>query len=86
MTFRQNPGIESATLQRELMLFDAATKRFCVLNSTAAQLWECMAEPKSESELTAVLRRKFNTHGAAVEQDLAAVMNELEALGLVIRE
>lgn len=86
MTFRRNPSIEAAPLQNELMLFNAATKKFCVLNSTAAQLWECLAEPKTENELASALRTQFKTNGARVEDDVTKVMQELEGLGLVVRE
>jgi PqqD family protein of HPr-rel-A system len=86
MTFRRNPSIEAAPLQNELMLFNASTKKFCVLNSTAAQLWECLAEPRSTNELVSALRTQFKTNGATVEEDVAKVMQELEGLGLVVRE
>lgn len=86
ITFRRNPSIEAAPLQNELMLFNAATKKFCVLNTTAARLWECLAEPKTTVELATTLRAQFKTTGAGVEDDVVSVMNELEGLGLIVRE
>jgi Coenzyme PQQ synthesis protein D (PqqD) len=86
MRFRRNPDIEAAPFQNELMLFNASTKKFCVLNTTAKQLWECLEEPKTAEELAGALRARFRTNGAAVEDDVTAVMNELEGLGLVSRE
>ena len=86
MVIRRNPSVEAAPLQNEVMLFDAATKKFCVLNSTAAHLWECLAEPKTALELASALRAHFKTNGASVEDDVASVIGELEQLGLVVRE
>jgi len=86
MTFRRNPDIEAAPLDKELMLFSAATKKFVVLNATAGRLWECLEEPRTPDELAHALRVRFKTNGVAVEQDVASVIARFEELGLVVRE
>jgi hypothetical protein len=85
--FHRNPAIEAAPLQQELMLFNASTKKFCVLNSSAAHIWEQLSEPQTEEQLVSALREHFaGTDTAAVEQDVHAVLGQLVSLELVGHE
>lgn len=69
------------------MLFNASTKKFCVLNSSAAVVWQRLEEPRTADELAGALRQHFSTNGASsVEQDVQAVLSQLESLDLVSRE
>jgi PqqD family protein of HPr-rel-A system len=83
--FHRNPSVEAAPLQQELMLFNAATKKFCVLNATAAHIWERLDEPRTADELVVSLREQFAANGQAIEQDVEAVLAQLESLDLVTR-
>ncbi len=85
--FLRNPSVEGAPLQNEVMLFNAATKKFCVLNASAAHIWERLAKPSTEDELIGALCEHFHGAGrASVEQDVKAVLGELEGLELVTRQ
>ena len=85
--FRRNPSIEAAPLQQELMLFNASTKKFCVLNASAAYIWSRLDEPRTADELVSALCEHFAaTAPEAVETDVAAVLGQLETLELVSRE
>ena len=69
------------------MLFNASTKTFCVLNASATHIWERLDEPRTAEELVASLREHFDANGAAaVEDDVLAVLGQLETLQLVHRE
>ena len=69
------------------MLFNALTKKFCVLNSSAAVVWQGLEEPRTADELAGALRQHFSTNGESpVEQDVQAVLSKLESLDLVSRE
>jgi PqqD family protein of HPr-rel-A system len=86
VTFRRNPSVEAAPLQQELMLFNLATKKFCVLNASAAQMWSALDQPRTEDELVGALRDHFETSGAAsVVEDVRAALGELEKLELITR-
>jgi PqqD family protein of HPr-rel-A system len=82
--FVRNQSIEAAPLQQELMLFSAATKKFCVLNPSAAHIWARLEQPRTEDELVASLCEQFNAaNREAVEQDVRGVLGLLESLDLV---
>ena len=86
MRYRRNPTIETAPLQQEVMLFNASTKKFCVLNPSAAVVWQHLEEPRTAEELAGVLREHFTVNGAtSIDQDVKSVLNELEHLDLVSR-
>jgi PqqD family protein of HPr-rel-A system len=83
----RNPSIEAAPLQQELMLFNAATKNFCVLNATAAHVWASLEEPRTAEELVNSLCAQFDTNSSeTVAEDVAAVLGQLESLELVSRQ
>lgn len=85
--YHRNPAIEAAPLQQELMLFNATTKKFCVLNSSAAHIWERLSEPRTADELVSSLREHFaGTDAAAVEKDVQTVLGQLVSLELVMNE
>lgn len=80
----RNGNIEAAPMQGEAILFDPGSRKFCVLNGTAAALWERLETPATIPDLAADLRRKFNAPNSAnVESDVRAVMQNLVALALV---
>ena len=84
--FLRNASVEMAPLQQELMLFHAATKKFCVLNPSAAHVWRRLDEPRTAEELVTSLCEEFRTPSRdPVEQDVNAVLMELESLDLVSR-
>jgi PqqD family protein of HPr-rel-A system len=85
--FLRNPSVEGAPLQNEVMLFNMATNKFCVLNASAAHIWERLAEPSTEDELIGSVCAHFQGAGrASVEQDVRAVLGQLEGLELVTRQ
>jgi hypothetical protein len=84
--FRRNPSIEAAPLQDEFMLFNAATKKFCILNSSAAHIWNRLDEPRTAAELVSSLREQFETTSRPVEDDVRVVLDEFEQLELVSRQ
>ena len=82
--FVRNQSIEAAPLQQELMLFSAASKKFCVLNASAAHIWERLEQPRTEEELVASLCEQFNAaNRGAVEEDVRGVLSQLKSLDLV---
>lgn len=82
--YRRNATIEAAPMQGESILFDAERNRFCLLNSTAAFVWERLAQPMTVEALSAELCRQFSTpEPARVEADVRAALDKFAELALL---
>ena len=85
--YRRVPGIEVAPMQGESILFDPATNRFCLLNDTAAAVWEHLAHPASIEQISANLQIHFEAPAPAqVEQDVRVALERFVELAFVIPE
>jgi len=84
--YARNPAVDGAPLQQELMLFNATTRKFCLLNASATCIWQTLTEAQTAAQLTAALRKAFIVENEAVEAEVSEVLGELERLELVIRE
>ena len=74
-------------MQGESILFDPATNRFCLLNDTAAVVWECLSSPATIEKLSAELLRQFDAPAPAqVEQDVRAALEKFTELAFVATE
>ena len=83
--FTQNPKIEEAPLQGELMLFDPETSKFYVLNRTMAFVWRrCDGSHTAEDMLEGLQREFADVESGAAQADLRAALGELVSLGLVV--
>jgi hypothetical protein len=81
--FQQKTGIETAALQRDAVLFNAETNRFCVLNSTSSFIWEKLQAPASVDALTQEVVTSFA--GVSVDQarqDVVATIDKLVSFDL----
>lgn len=83
--YRRNPAIEAAPMQGESILFDPAARRFCLLNGTAAVLWERLATPATIVDLAAELRHSFDVPepSTRVEDDVHSILQRFTDLTLV---
>lgn len=86
--YRRNPAIEAAPMQGESILFDPSTNKFCLLNGTAAAIWERLATPATVADLTAELRRSFDPPepSTRVEDDVHSILQRFTDLTLVAAE
>jgi len=84
--FQQSVGVESAPLRDEVILFHPSSKKFCVLNRTSSFIWSELKEPLTGAEIAVRLGAGFG--GVALDQarsDVDSTLNEMLALGLVVR-
>ena len=82
--FRRNPAIEAAPLQGESILFDPGSNRFCLLNGTAAFVWDRLVKPATVEEISTELRRHYAApEPARVEEDVRAALAKFTELALV---
>jgi len=82
---RRNPSVEEAPLQGEMMLFDATTSKFFVLNPSMALAWKCCDGEHSLEEIASQLVADFQ--GVTAEQaadDVMHAVDELRKLGLLL--
>ena len=75
---RRNPSVEEAPLQGEMMLFDAATSKFFVLNPSMALAWKCCDGEHSLEDIATQLVTDFQ--GVTSEQAVDDVMRAVEEL------
>jgi hypothetical protein len=84
VAYRRNPAIEAAPLQGESILFDPASNRFCLLNGTAAFVWDRLVKPATVEEISIELCQHFAApEPARVEEDVRAALQQFAALSLV---
>ncbi len=82
--YARNPQIEAAPMKGECVLFNPQNNKFCLLNGTAALLWDKLDSAKSASELAVELERNFSGVDKAQAQiDTAAAMKDLLEVGCV---
>jgi hypothetical protein len=87
VNYRRNPDIEAAPMQGEAILFDPVSNRFCLLNGTAAFVWEKLETPATVEQLSAELCRHFDVpEPARVEQDVREALVRFTELALVSPE
>jgi hypothetical protein len=83
-TYRRNPAVEASAMKEESLLFNPGNSKFCLLNETAAFLWEQLERPATAEELAAAICNRFE----GVERDRAAEdvttwLHRLDELALI---
>ena len=85
MRYVRAEGVETAPMKDETVLFNAANNAFCVLNPTAAFLWNQLAQPQTVDSLCSALATQYaNASGAAVAADVSKVLEELQRTACVV--
>lgn len=83
--YKRNPTVESAPMSGETVLYNPDTNKFCVLNETAAFIWEALEEPQTEGRLCDLLLAQFEGVDLTVaERDVAATLSEFRELAIAI--
>jgi len=78
--------VEAAPLKDETVLFNPGNNKFCVLNVTAAFIWELLEQPHTIEEISSKIEGQF----AHVELEQAALdvqqtLQELQSTGCVVK-
>ena len=84
MLYSQDHSVESAPLQDETILLQPQAKTFCLLNQTAAFIWNEISEPISAELIAQRLAGAFE--GVSPEQasrDVDSTLWQLVSLGFV---
>ena len=77
-------GLEAAPLENGAVLYHPVTKKFIMLNRSAAMIWGELATPKTREQLITRVRSAYPDvdEGLAVG-DVAAALEQLKSLELV---
>jgi Coenzyme PQQ synthesis protein D (PqqD) len=84
MLYSRDSSVEAAPLQDETILLQPAAKTFCVLNRTAAFIWNEISAPKSADDIA--LRMAVTFKGVNANQatsDVESALQQLVAMGFV---
>lgn len=82
--FRRNPAVEAAPMQQETILYNPGIKKFCLLNATAAFLWEQLAQPATSEQLSDAICTHFQgVDRAGAERDVRKALEELQSMAIV---
>jgi len=77
-------GLEAAPLENGAVLYHPQTKKFIMLNRSAAAIWSELATPKTRDQLVQRVCAAFPDVDAEVAgNDVNAALDELKALELV---
>lgn len=82
--FLQNPIVEQAPLQDEIILFHPPTNKFCVLNRTSSFIWLRLQAPSTAEQLAGEVSRSFQ--GVTITEsvrDVESLLGEMFSLGLI---
>jgi hypothetical protein len=77
----RNPAVDLAPMKNESVLFQPQTNKFCLLNGTAAFLWNQLEQPCTVPELAQELCDHFD--GVSIPdaiRDVERIVNELLSL------
>ena len=73
-------------MRDETVLFNPAGNQFCVLNKTAAFVWEHLREPSTAEQICTALSAAFiNAEGAQVARDVDSVLTSMELSGCITK-
>ncbi len=81
---RRNPKVTEKTVDGEIFLVNPDSQGIYHLNAVGTVLWRLLAEPIGVAEAAAMLHQAFpDVSGAQIERDVAALLADLAARGLV---
>ncbi len=85
MIYKRNPAVEAAPMHEETILYQPVLNKFCVLNKTAAFLWQRLDEPCTSTDLIAAVCTHFSgIESDAAQQDVEAALHDFTELQLVV--
>lgn len=82
--YRRAAAVEAAPMQQETILYNPAVNKFCLLNPSAAVVWNGLETPADTTTLAASVCLAFDgvSHQQAMH-DVGAALEEFLSLALV---
>ena len=85
MSYRVPPHVYHRDLHDEVILLDAQSDAYLGLNQTAAAIWAILAEGGTFSTAVDAVVTRFDVAQEHAEADVADLISELLARGLLVR-
>jgi len=71
-------------MKDETVLFNPGNRKFCVLNVTAAMIWDILDQPRTVPEIVGrICERHQGVDAVRVEQDVRVALDELRGIACV---
>ena len=71
-------------MKDETVLFNPSNNKFCVLNTTAALIWNILEKPQTIQEIVAAVCERFDgVESSRVEEDVQRALDELRNIECV---
>lgn len=80
---RIDTNIAKANLEQNTVLLNIETNKYYDFNQTGTDIWEWLETPKTFTELCNLLTQKYNCSDAQAQSDVAKLINNLYAYGLI---
>ena len=76
-----------APMKGETVLFNPGNNKFCVLNSTAAFIWQTLEQPRTLQEIVTAIASHFaNVDVARAEQEAGVALAQLGDIECVMHQ
>lgn len=82
--FEISSRVVGEVLDGEAVLLDLASGKYFSLNRSATRMWELLAERRGVEQVVAQVLNEFSADEATVRADLAALIADLLAKGILI--
>jgi hypothetical protein len=82
--FHVAPDVSWRDAPGELLLFDARTDRYCVLDAAAAEVWRRLATGGTLDEVAADLARQFDAPVGTILADVTEAADDFLSRGLIV--
>jgi hypothetical protein len=84
--FQRRAEVEAAPLHGETILYHAGTKKFCLLNGTAAFLWDQLGRSSTVDELASAIQGRFDgVDGPGAARDVRSTLDRLTESDFVVQ-
>jgi len=81
----RNPAVDFVPMKNESVLFQPQTNQFCLLNATAAFVWQELEHPRTVSDHASALCDHFDSISLTdAISDVEQTINELLSLGFLV--
>ena len=83
--YSRNANVEAAPMKDETILFNPLNNKFCVLNATAAFIWQALEQPQAAEQIAAGLTNHFANVGMEqAQRDVESALAELHGIDCVV--
>lgn len=84
--YNRNPTVESAPMRSEIVLFNPGNGKFCLLNATAALLWNKLETPRTVQDLLGTVESHFESIDVdRASRDIEVALSQLLEVECIVK-